>query len=259
MIAAARVRRYQLQLAQANHYVEELEDIYQVLCSVAQEKKPSLMRSREVQTRTLVVFTSDRGLCGGFNSNVLRKLENECFSAHSLKIFVVGRKGTSFLARRAKEVQGDLRKFWGSFSWSEAEKLGRLLMEDFLNQKTDRVDLVYNEFISVMKQETRIMSWLPLSCASSKDPVEAYLFEPQGQMLLEDVASHLLTSRLYRVCLSSLAGEYGARMTAMDCATRSAREMMDRLTLDMNRARQASITGELVEIISGAEAIAQGG
>lgn len=251
MVAAARLRRAQDKVAQATPYAHKIDEL---LASLAGSGAHPLLGARPVTRRLIIVLSSDRGLCGSFNAQVLRVAEKE-MSAEGTTSIPIGRKALGFFARRNFQVQKTVDGFWANFSYAEASSLARSLTELFLNGDVDQVDVLYNEYVSVITQRPKIVTLLPLAQPSENVGVEVdYIFEPSREALLAALVPRAIETRLYLSCLNSQASEFGARMTAMDSATRNAGEMIDTLTLKMNRARQAIITKELVEIISGAEA-----
>jgi F-type H+-transporting ATPase subunit gamma len=224
---------------------------------------PSLLARREARRIDLLVIASDRGLCGGFNANVLRKAEAFLLEREprglSVSVSVVGRKAREYFRRRRREmrrVTADLRR---EPNMALAAEIGDDLIARYVNEETDEVWILYSEFRSAISQRPTLQRILPLGgqpdgAAEAESALE-YKYEPSADALLQDLLPRTVHVQVLRGLLESAAGEHGARMTAMDSATNNASDMIDRLTLLYNRARQASITKELVEIVSGAEAL----
>jgi len=221
-----------------------------------------LLAVREPRRVMLVILTSDRGLCGAFNTNILRAAETyrrENAARHDeIQLSVVGRKGRDYLGYRDIEIH---RYFAGvdvGTALDRAREITNVITTDFLGQGLDMVYLVYNEFKSAMTQKITVEQLLPI--VPMKLPEGAgtavdFVYEPGKIEILETIMPMYVEIEVYRATLESTASEYGARMTAMDSATNNANEMISSLTLEYNKARQASITKELLEIVSGAEAL----
>ena len=261
MVAAAKLRRAQEAAEQSKPYAASINQLLQDLVAQGVGGDHPLLKSREVKKRLLVVFSSDRGLCGAFNSGLLRKTEKELQeNSVPTELVLIGKKATSYFSRRSYPIWKKVDGFWANFSHANASALAQELLAAFTSGEFDRVDLAYNEFLSIMSQVPKVETFAPILTA----PVEkvevagvgpAPIFEPNKEAILNALLPKAVEVRFYQPCLQSLASEYGARMSAMDSASRNAGEMIDGLTLTMNRVRQANITRELVEIISGAEAV----
>jgi len=248
MVAAARFRRAQERVHQAAPYAEKIEEL---LADMSRDAGHPLFTARPVERRALVIFTSDRGLCGSFNAGLIRRVERE-----AAELILIGRKAISYFSRRSVKVAKTLPAFWGSFSYANVAAFASELAGSFADGTFDQIDLAYNHFVSVITQRPKIVTLVPMTPVAQKaEPSGERLYEPDRDSILNVLVPRALEVRVYAACLHSLASEHGARMTAMDSATRNAKEMIDSLTLAMNRARQATITKELVEIISGAEAL----
>lgn len=279
MVAAAKLRRAQLAVEQARPYLNELEGIIRrILPSLEGDPWPWL-RGGEPQRAILLLVTADRGLCGGFNGNLFRKAmiwraQNEDRYG-SIDFVVVGRRGIDFLKRRELSMVEQYPGLLGAPNRECAKKvLGRLL-EFYQGGEVPEIFVLYNEFVSAMTQRVQLKRFLPLipegeegarysegrydsSRYARGDAEESrvdYLYEPEKLQVIEQLILEYLESQLYLIWLESAASEHGARMTAMDSATNNAGEMIGRLTLQMNRARQAAITTELMDIVNGAEAM----
>jgi len=272
MVAAAKLRRAQARAEAARPYAEAMQRMLAALAKSAEGREGApklLVGTGRDQVHLVIVVTSDRGLAGGFNANVgraarnlVRRLQGE---GKTVKLLPVGRKGGDYLAR---EFRGSIvERIQGSggrdVPFGAAEQLGVRVTEMLEKGEVDVVTLVFNRFNNVMSQTPTELQLVPLSLPSNdnqqgaEDPSKAaiYEFEPDEETILARLLPRNLQIQLYRAMLESAAGEQGARMTAMDSATRNAGKAIDRLTLNYNRTRQANITKELIEIISGAEAV----
>ncbi len=259
MVAAAKLRKAQDAATASTPYQTKIEALLARLATNAQEDVHPFLEKRDVQKKLLVVFTSDRGLCGGFNNNLLKKVV-QYLKAQTVEttVLAIGKKGISFFRQRPYPTDDRGTGYWEDFSHAKAKALMDQISDDFLAGRVDQVDIYFNEFVTVMSQVPMLKTLLPMQPPkqqdSGADSVE-YTFEPDPQTILQTLIPRSVMGTWYGASLHSLAGEFGARMAAMDSASRNAGEMIDSLTLNMNRIRQAAITSELVEIISGAEAI----
>ncbi|HDS16929.1 MAG TPA: ATP synthase F1 subunit gamma [Proteobacteria bacterium] len=260
MVAASKLKKAQEGVVQARPYAIKMGD---VLASLAVRVKPGkhpLLQRREEKKIELLVITSDRGLCGGFNTNVIKAadsfIRDRQASCDEVCLSVVGRKARDYFRRRNWEFRNeDLNP--GSTSFSQAESVARPIIDRYVQGESDAVYVAYTEFQSAMTQNIVVQRLLPLEprpLAEGEVPVE-YLYEPSEDALLAEIIPRYLYTQMFRMLLESIASEHGSRMTAMDSATKNAIEMSGKLTLLYNRARQAAITTELMEIVSGAEAL----
>ena len=277
MVAASRLKRAQEAAEAARPYAERME---RMIASVIESQQsiqsaPKLLAGNSSdETYLFVIITSDRGLCGGFNSSIVREVRNQIRDLLSagkiVKLLCVGRKGrdqlkSEFAASIVKTYEGIGRS---GVKFSEAEDLTRDLIEMFEADEFDICTVVYNKFVSVITQVVTSQQIIPVDlvglepsseedeCLSTKEkPSAIYEYEPSEQEILTELLPSNLKIQVFRALLESSASEHGARMSAMDNATRNAGEMIDDLTLTFNRSRQAKITSELIEIISGAEAL----
>ena len=264
MVAAAKLRRAQDRAIASRPYARLLREVLaSVSASVAEAKHP-LLASREEKRVTLLVVAGDRGLAGAFNANVHRAvalLMSEKRAWESVTVLPIGKKAFDYWKRRAKSLAP--KSYPGIFArveYSHAREIAEYLAAEFTEDRTDAVYVVANEFKSVMAQTIRVEKILPISRgettvaeASGQRPPE-FLFEPDPETILARLLPRYLEFVLFRILLESAAAEHAARMTAMDSASRNAGELIDSLTLTYNRARQARITKELIEIVSGSAA-----
>ncbi len=274
MVAGARLNRAQLRISALRPYAVATGNVLAEVTanqegadSEGTEVAHPLLARRPEKSLLFVVITSDRGLCGAFNSSILRHAER-LWHEHEAKgtrvqFAVVGRKGREYLTRRGAPILHAFDKIWDNLSLEQARRIAPTVLRPFVTGDVDAVYLVYNEFKSAMTQRvtTEALFPLPRSEASqsvsepSDGPTLNFMFEPNQNALLERLVPMYVEVTLYRALLESMASELGARMTAMDSATKNASDMIARLTLKYNRARQAAITTELMEIIGGSEAL----
>ena len=209
----------------------------------------------------LFVVTADKGLCGGFNSTLIRRATGFAVEAdRNVAMGLVGRKGRDFFLRRAVDVRLEMVNIFNDLRYGHAEAMAETAVEQYTSGAASGVSILYNEFKSVLQQQVVVDQVLPIPTlqASDEDADEVpadYLFEPPAEKIFSDLLPHYVETQFFRALLESAAAEHAARMTAMDAATRNAGEMIDGLTLYMNKVRQAAITRELIEVVSGAEAL----
>lgn len=267
MVAAAKLRRAQTAIESARPYADRMrETLREVAASGAGSEQPLLLAREKVRKVDVIVVTSDRGLCGAFNANVLKRAQADLRAreagVESLSIIPVGRKSAEqFRRRRAGQV---VKTFTGiaRVEYAHAVELAEYVTGRFLSGESDEVLLIHSEFVSTMTQRPRCSRILPMvpeedaAAPAAGEPAKLpYKIEPDAESLLRVLAPKALEVELYRALLDNQAGEHAARMTSMESATRNTEEMISALTLQYNRARQAAITKELVEIVSGAEAL----
>jgi F-type H+-transporting ATPase subunit gamma len=261
MVAAARLRKAQEGIETLRPYSYRLRDVIAELGYRSDFSDHPLLEQRESKNVEILVLTSDRGLCGGFNANINRATsryikENE--KGHEqIVLDIVGRKGNEYFKRRETPIKNYFEDVVANVNLENASTIAEKVMGDFLEGDLDAVYVVYNEFKSAITQEIVVEQLLPIVPASYDDNANAtdFIYEPSKEAVMDAVLPRHLTVQIYRMLLESLASEMGARMSAMDSATNNAGDLIDRLTLQYNRARQANITAELMEIISGAEAV----
>ncbi|MBI3795694.1 MAG: ATP synthase F1 subunit gamma [Deltaproteobacteria bacterium] len=258
MISAARLRRAQEAAFAARPYAGKLEEVLQNLAQ-SQTLAHPLLTAREEHNIDLVFITSDRGLCGGFNANLIRTAETFIreHRAQKVTLSLVGRRGFDYFKRRPVTIVEQHINLFGRLTAALAHEIGTRMSQRFLNGETDAVYILYARFRSALVQVPTIDRILPVIAKerSVTDVPLEYVYEPEPQTLLASLLARYIDMLIYRAMLESVASEHGARMTAMDNATNNAVDMIERLTLDMNRARQAGITRELLEIVSTGEAL----
>lgn len=259
MVSAARLRRAQEAAFAARPYAEKLEAVLQNLAAQSQTVAHPFLLPREEQNIDLLLITSDRGLCGGFNANLIRAAETFMHehAGCQVRLVLIGRRGFDHFRRRPVTITAHHINLFGRLSAALAHEIGQQMGERFLRGESDAFYVLYARFRSALVQVPtidRILPIVPKTHAPGIPPLE-YLYEPSPQELLASLLARYVDMLIYRAMLESVASEHGARMTAMDNATNNAVDMISRLTLDMNRARQAGITRELLEIVSTSEAL----
>ncbi len=260
MVAAAKLRRAQDAITNARPWADTLT---QVLANVAARTEFShpLLEDHEGQRTWLVVISSDKGLCGSFNANLLRQVERDLRGDRwpEVELLTIGRKASDYFRRRRWTIIQDERETMSQLSAETGPRLGRKMIEAFSTGEVDQVWLAYNSFVNLIRQEVVIQRLLPIeppTITSEDDGSQVdYLYEPDARSLLAELLPRHVETQVQRALYDSAAAEQAARMTSMDAATRNAGEMIERLTLLYNRTRQAAITKELIEIVSGAQAL----
>ncbi len=262
MVSAAKLKRAQDAIVAARPYARKMREVVQGLAARAGHDAHPLLAAREVRKLALLVVTSDRGLCGGFNANLLRAVNRflgERRDAYGeIVLFSVGRKARDFFRRRRIPVRKEYVNILGSLSYVHAEQMAHDLVGGFLAEEFDAVTVAFNEFRSAISQSPRFDALFPIALEAKEGDrggLVDYLYEPSQKEILATLLPKYVETQIFRILLESVAGEHGARMSAMDSATNNAVDMIATLTLQMNRARQAAITKELMEIIGGAEAL----
>src|SRR5438094_663550 len=265
LVAAAKLRRAQERILSARPYANKMAELLSNLVSAAgSDGAPHpLLEQRQGPRRQIVIITADKGLAGAFNSNVIRRALELVRQSNvaEVTLVVVGRKARDFYRRRQWTIKRDLIGFWDRLAYSHASELADYFMQQYLDGEVDEVHLVYNEFRSVAVQRPVREQLLPIPRKTEGEADAAsvdYLYEPNPKAILDELLPRHVRTQVFKALMESLAGEYGARMTAMEAATKNAKEMIDVLTIQYNKARQEKITKELLDIVGGAEALKQG-
>ena len=260
MVSAAKLRRAQEAALLARPYADKMNDILNNLSARVSRAAHPLLTTREEKRIQLVLVTSDRGLCGGYNANLIRAAEafiRRQGAGKEISLTLVGRKGTDYYRRRKVETGDRYVNFLSTPPEELAAAIAEKLINRFVDGETDAVYLLYSHFRSALSQVPTVEKILPVALNENKEPEQLteYLYEPGAEELLSSLLPKITEIKIQRALLEATASEHGARMTAMDSATTNASKMMGSLTLQMNRARQASITRELMEIVGTAEAL----
>ena len=267
MVAASKLRKAQNAILKMRPYAAKLKDILQNLsASLDSNDDNVLAQERKPEKVLLVVITSNRGLCGGFNSNILRatvqKIQNDYskqFEAGNVSIMTIGRKGSEFFGKRDYNVVSTHDVIFDSLTYDNVSVISTSVMDAFISHKYDRVDIIYNQFKNAAVQFVTVEQFLPVE-APVIDPLITknnidYIFLPSKEEIVTELIPKSLKIQFYKAVLDSYASEHGARMTAMHQATDNAGDLIKELNLAYNKARQAAITNEILEIVSGAEAL----
>jgi F-type H+-transporting ATPase subunit gamma len=260
MVAAAKLRRAQEAAMQARPYAQKLGELLRNVAARVGEKSHPLLATRDEERRVdLLLVTADRGLCGGFNSNLIRKAGeflHERGAGTKVRLTLVGRKGFDYFKKRPVEIGEKHVNLFRGPDHELAVRIATRLGRDFAAGESDGAYLIYSQFRSTLSQVPTVTQLLPVSrdVGGEETPLD-YIYEPDVAMLLDRLLLQYVTALVGQAFLESIASEHAARMTAMGSATTNASEMIDSLTLAMNRARQATITKELMEIVGGAEAL----
>ncbi len=266
LVAAAKLRRAQERILAARPYASKMAELLGNLVAGADTGDGAphpLLQQREGPRRQIVIITADKGLAGAFNSNVIRRSLDFVRQSNTTEVtlVVVGRKARDFYRRRAWTIKRDMVGFWDRLAYAHASELADYFMQQYLDGEVDEVVLIYNEFRSVAVQRPVREQLLPIpraeTAAAGGESVD-YIYEPGPEAILGDLLPRHVRMQVFRALMESLAGEYGARMTAMEAATKNAKEMIEVLTIQYNKARQEKITKELLDIVGGAEALKQG-
>ena len=256
MVSAAKLRRAQEAMFAAQPYARKMLEVLNSLASRADPEAHPLLQERGSGKELLVVVTADKGLCGAFNANILRAATRFLAdrSRPTADVALVGRKGRDFFRRRQPRVRSEHVGVFAALRYSTARTIAGELIEAYTKGEVDEVFLVYNEFKSVIQQRIVVDRLLPVERHGihPHEPALDYLYEPEPASIFAEILPKHVEVQVWRALLESAAAEHGARMAAMDAATNNAADMVDRLTLHMNKVRQAAITKEIIEVVSGA-------
>ena len=267
MVAAAKLRRAQEKIITARPYANKINELLNQLVDASSEIVNPLMEERAVNNRLVVVISSDRGLAGSFNSNLLKFASGYIRDlGKDTMVIAVGRKANDFFKKRDYNLIRGISDMFADLRVERSQELVNELVSGYLNKKFDKVDIIYNEFVTVARQEPKREQFLPLGSEAATEEKEEdvkkekadYIYEPSVEQILNDLIPRKLATQFWKALLESNAAEQGARMTAMETATRNAEELLQFLKLQFNRARQEAITNEILEIVGGAEALKEG-
>lgn len=263
MVAAARLRRAQERMFSARPYAAGLREVLASIAGRVDVSKYPLLSPREEEKNVLlIVVTADRGLAGPFNTNIIKNAVNAINERGwpNVQLLPIGRKGNDYFKRRTIPIRRQATGVFQALSIDTAREISESIVNDFLSGEIDAVYVVYNEFRSIIAQTVRLEKLLPIERTAYEEqqqqngPAIDYIYEPSPEQILADLLPKHIEFQLFRILLESAAAEQGARMTAMEAATKNASELIDHLTLTYNRIRQAAITKEIIEIVSGAAA-----
>ena len=257
MVAAAKMRRAQENMEKARPYNHRLIEIIQHLLPSVERSMLPLLEVRDVKRIAYVVVTSDRGLAGSFNSSILRKAHNDIdkFGKENVDIFCIGKKAKDYFKSRQYNIIESYSDFWNDLNFNQSMKIGSTIINHFLDLSVDEIRVVYNEFVNVATQATITEKLLPIELNDEELSDTDYLYEPSKKKIVKSLIPRYLNAQVWKYLLESYASEQAARMVAMENATTNSEDMIKNLTLEFNKARQAAITTEMLEIVSGAEAL----
>jgi F-type H+-transporting ATPase subunit gamma len=273
MVAAAKLRRAQEGIMAARPYARKINELLRHLVTQVDPSLNPLFAPREVQRMAFIIVTADRGLCGAFNANIIKTAENEMRTKyadlmakdHGMKLIPVGKKAFEHFKKRDYELYAKHVGIFSALDFNEARGIIAECTDGFLKGEFDKVVVIYNEFKSVIQQRIVIEQLLPIPpeetapAATKPHSQVEYIYEPSSREIINALVPRHLNFQMWRILLESNAAEQGARMAAMDSATENAKDIIKGLTLSFNNARQAAITKELLEIVSGAEALKKAG
>jgi len=269
MVAASRLRRAQTNMANARPYTRKITEVLSdLVLSTKDLNLPHFKESEEIKKVAIVVVTADRGLCGSFNVNIIKAVESEIAENFqslaengNVSLFLIGKKGSDYFSRREIPIDEKHLGIFSNLNFEFAAKFTTGLTNRFVSGEFDKVVLIYNEFKSVIQQNLRVKQLLPIlpieTSAEEKKNLD-YIYEPTKREIISTLIPRYLNTQVWNALLESYAAELGARMTAMDQATENADDMIKELQITYNKARQAAITKEIIEIVSGANALKEG-
>jgi len=257
MVAAAKMRKAQERMEQARPYSASLDEIIHHLLPDVDRNMLPLLDIRPVKRKAYIVVCADRGLAGAFNSNLLKVAQEEIdsFGKENVDLFCIGKKARDYFSYRNYKIVESHVDFWAEMEYENAMMIGRSIIDYFTSGIVDEIHVVYNYFINVAQQEVKSEVLLPLVYEDDENAMTDRLYEPSKEKLVKSLIPRHLNVQMWKYLLESYASEQAARMMAMENATLNAQDMIKELTLEFNKARQAAITTEMLEIVSGAEAL----
>ncbi len=262
MVSAAKMKKAQEAMSSARPYAAKIKEVVlNIGKRVSSDAHPYLEVRENIENIGVIVITSDRGLCGAFNSSVIKEFNRflETHKNKNIKVFSVGKTGNSAVSKTNAEILEAYLEFSGKIVYDDAITIGDVVTKAFTDEIIDELYVIYNEYKSVTLQVPKVSKIMPLTFESDAQEDDEnsidYLYEPKPELLLAEILPKYINFTIYSALMESVAGEHSARMAAMDNATRNAGELIDRLTLAYNKARQAAITTEILDIVNGAEAL----
>ena len=257
MVAAAKMRKAQERMEQARPYSDSLSEVIEHLLSDIDKERLPLLNLREIKRKAYVVVSADRGLAGAFNTNLLKIAQKEIdeFGKDQVDIFCIGKKARDHFTYRNYNIIESHVDFWAEMEFDNAMMIGRSAIDHFTNGAVDEIHVLYNYFVNVAQQEVRSETLLPLNYETNESGPSDRLYEPSKEELVNTLIPRHLNVQMWKYLLESYASEQAARMLSMENATSNAQDMIKDLTLQFNKARQAAITTEMLEIVGGAEAL----
>ncbi len=257
MVAAAKLRKSQEDMEKARPYTNSIEEMINHLIPDIDRSLLSILETREVKKKLFIVISADRGMAGAFNSNIIKKTEQKVleFGNDDSLLICIGKKSHDYFKRRDFNIIKNYRDFWNTLDVSDALSIGDMVVEKYLSKEIDSVEVIYNEFISVASQKIICKTFLPITYDHNEKESCDLLYEPSKAQVVKTLVPKHLNVQLWQFLLESNASEQAARMVAMENATDNAGEMISDLSIEYNKARQAAITTEIIEIVSGANAL----
>ena len=257
MVAAAKMRKAQERMEQARPYSDSLSEVIEHLLPDIDKERLPLLDLREIKRKAYVVVSADRGLAGAFNTNLLKIAQKEIdeFGKDQVDIFCIGKKARDHFTYRNYNIIESHVDFWAEMEFDNAMMIGRSAIDHFTNGAVDEIHVLYNYFVNVAQQEVRSETLLPLNYETNESGPSDRLYEPSKEELVNTLIPRHLNVQMWKYLLESYASEQAARMLSMENATSNAQDMIKDLTLQFNKARQAAITTEMLEIVGGAEAL----
>ena len=257
MVAAAKMRKSQDRMEHSRPYSNSLTEVIQHLLTDVERDSFPLLKEREIKRKAYVIVSADRGLAGAFNTNIIKIAQKEIdqFGRENIDLFCVGKKSRDHFKKRQYNIIESHIDFWADMQFDTAMMIGRSIIDHFTSGKVDEIHVVYNYFVNVGKQEVKSEILLPLSYDEQKISSSDRLYEPSKEELVKTLIPKHLNVQIWKYLLESYASEQAARMLSMENATTNAQDMIKNLTLEFNKARQAAITTEMLEIVGGAEAL----
>jgi len=257
MVAAAKLRKSQEDMEKARPYTNSIEEMINHLIPDIDRSLLSILETREVKKKLFIVISADRGMAGAFNSNIIKKTEQKVleFGNDNSLLICIGKKSHDYFKRRDFNIIKSYRDFWNTLDVSDALSIGDMIIEKYLSKEIDSVEVIYNEFISVASQKIICKTFLPITYDHNEKESCDLLYEPSKAQVVKTLVPKHLNVQLWQFLLESNASEQAARMVAMENATDNAGEMISDLSIEYNKARQAAITTEIIEIVSGANAL----
>jgi F-type H+-transporting ATPase subunit gamma len=261
LVAAAKLRRTQESVMASRPYSQKVAEVMESVAAAARENShPLLRRKKDPENILIIVMSGDKGLCGPFNTNVLKAASKVIADNHGkgVSLLITGKNGIDFFRRRNATILKAILDYGKKLGYDLAGEIATAVTEEFLSGRVDKVYMVYNRFRNVVVQIPTTISLLPVAIAKRDEhaaPPVDFEYEPSEAEILNEIFKRYIESQIFQSLLESAASENGARMTAMDAATKNAKDMIEKLTLQYNRARQAAITTEIIEVVTGADAI----
>ena len=260
MVAAAKMRRAQENMEKARPYSSRLAEMLESLIPEIDRSLMPELNVRPVERTMFMVITADRGMAGAFNHNVLREAHQaiDAVGKENADIYCIGKKACGYFKNRNYPIALEVKEFWNALSYEHAMKFGAEIVSRYVKGQVDQVQVIYNRFVNVAHQEIRSETFLPMSYDPEKKDASyrpERLFEPSKEAVVKSIIPSYLNTQIWQFLLESYASEQAARMVAMENATSNAQDMIKDLTLQFNKARQTAITTEMLEIVSGAEAL----